>query len=216
MLSFSLKATLKHTYCVCVRLLWPEVLIRQGWVRCFNPGVFTRKTKVTCRLLPENSWNCFQRFLIITWREYIISRPISQEVGDQGRPLILFFLLSCPLCCHHSFLYVWVTPTLTVIWALNIVWAFNTFQKRVLPVNNIPYRMPINFTFHVVLWKTVSTCDRKICCAFLLYKLKMQTLYPHHRPYYIILLPKKIGLLWNTNQRCRFNSVSADRWRLTA
>lgn len=84
---------------------------------------------ITCRLLPESSWNCLQHFLIITWREYIISRAISPVVGDQGRPRILFFLLSCPLCCRHSLWCVWVTPTLTVIWALNIVLAFNTFQK---------------------------------------------------------------------------------------
>lgn len=169
------------------------------------------KKKITCRLLPESSWNCFQHFLIIPWREYIISRAISPVVGDQGRPLILFILLSCPLCCRHSLPCVWVTPTLTVIWALNIVLAFNTFQKwlmLLLSVNNILQISAVKLNV-LLCWKQFQPVTERSTVHFYFTNETCRH-FTLIMDFIIVFVCKMVCF------ETRFNSVLAEKWRLPA
>lgn len=90
--------------CVCVRLLWPEELVRQGRVCCFNPEVFTcnknRALAATWKLLklfPTLSDNHMERI------HHFEGNFTSS--GDQRCPLILFFT-AVPSLLRHSFLCV--------------------------------------------------------------------------------------------------------------
>lgn len=130
-LSFSRRATVKRSWlCLSVTVVARRPA-RQGRV-CFNPEVFTwggdhvsAATWKLLKLLATLSDNHMERI-----HHFEGSFTSSGGPRTSSHPV---FLPSCPLCGHHSLPCVWVTPTLTVIWALNIVLAFNTFQKwRVL------------------------------------------------------------------------------------